>query len=232
MNQDSFDILVLGGGHAGCEAALAAARMGKSVGLVTLKKDAIGRMSCNPAIGGLAKGHLVREIDALGGEMAKVTDQTAIQFRMLNTTKGPAVWAPRAQCDKYHYQRSMQSVVENQLGVTVIEEMAIELLASNNVIAGIRTQNGLVFKSKAVVITTGTFLNGLMHTGEKTSQGGRVGEQAAVGLTDSLVSLGFLVGRLKTGTPPRLDKDSIDFNQTFQQLGTPNPNPFLMKMIR
>jgi len=226
MNQDSFDILILGGGHAGCEAALAAARMGKSVGLVTLKKEAIGRMSCNPAIGGLAKGHLVREIDALGGEMAKVTDQTAIQFRMLNTTKGPAVWAPRAQCDKYQYQKSMQSVVENQYGITVIEEMGTELLATNNIIHGVRTQNGLVLKAKVVVITTGTFLNGLMHTGEKTSQGGRVGEQAAVGLTDSLVSLGFLVGRLKTGTPPRLDKDSIDFNQTFQQLGDPEPQPF------
>jgi len=226
MNQDSFDILILGGGHAGCEAALAAARMGKSVGLVTLKKDAIGRMSCNPAIGGLAKGHLVREIDALGGEMAKVTDQTAIQFRMLNTTKGPAVWAPRAQCDKYHYQKSMQSVVENQSGITVIEEMGTELLVTNNVIQGVRTQNGVILKAKVVVITTGTFLNGLMHTGEKTSQGGRVGEQASVGLTDSLVSLGFHVGRLKTGTPPRLDKDSIDFNQTFQQLGDPEPQPF------
>ncbi len=226
MNKETFDILVLGGGHAGCEAALAGTRMGKSVCMVTLKRDAIGRMSCNPAIGGLAKGHLVREIDALGGEMAKVTDKTAIQFRMLNTTKGPAVWAPRAQCDKYKYQQTMQSIVEQQEGLTVLEEMATELIIKENQVIGVRTQQGKTIAGKAVIVTTGTFLNGLMHTGEKTATGGRVGEQAAVGLTESLVAAGLKIGRLKTGTPPRLARESINFEATIEQHGDPKPEPF------
>lgn len=226
MKKENFDIIVLGGGHAGCEAALAGARMGKSVCLITLKRDAIGRMSCNPAIGGLAKGHLVREIDALGGEMAKVTDQASIQFRMLNTTKGPAVWAPRAQCDKYKYQKTMQSVLENETNLTILEDMGIELIHQNNEIEGVRTQSGKIITGKAVIITTGTFLNGLMHTGEQTAIGGRVGEKAAIGLTESLVAVGLKIGRLKTGTPPRLAKESIDFSQTIAQGGDPIPKPF------
>lgn len=226
MKQNDFDIIVLGGGHAGCEAALAGARMGKSVALITLHKEAIARMSCNPAIGGLAKGHLVREIDALGGEMGKNTDRCAIQFRMLNTTKGPAVWAPRAQCDKYKYSASMRKVVEEQTGIRIIEQMAAELISSNNTVRGVRTSSGDEIYGRAVIITTGTFLNGLMHTGETSIKGGRVGENASIGLTESLVQLGFQVGRLKTGTPPRLARESIDFERTIYQHGDPVPQPF------
>ncbi len=220
---NSHDIVVVGAGHAGCEAALAAARMGKKTLLITMTRDAIARMSCNPAIGGLAKGHLVREIDALGGEMGKITDLTGIQFRMLNRSKGPAVWGPRAQSDKAAYSKAMRKVVEAQKGLDIHEGLADEIVLSNGFISGLRTKDGEFFSAKAVILTTGTFLRGIMHTGDSTMAGGRVGEKAAERLSASLACLGLELGRLKTGTPPRLLKDSIDFSKTEIQHGDKEP---------
>jgi tRNA uridine 5-carboxymethylaminomethyl modification enzyme len=222
----SCDIVVVGGGHAGCEAALAAARMGADTVLLTADPDRIAQMSCNPAIGGLAKGQLVREIDALGGEMARVTDRTGIQFRMLNKGKGPAVWSPRAQSDREHYRREMTASVMSQRGLRVAVGSAVEVVAEGGAIAGVVTSAGDRIEAQSVVLTPGTFLNGVMHVGFETSRGGRHGEEASTGLTESLQRLGLTCGRLKTGTSPRVRAGSVDFAAMERQDGDDPPRPF------
>ncbi len=226
MGNRRFDIVVIGGGHAGIEAALAAARMGCSVLLMTMDIAAIGRMSCNPAIGGTAKGNLVREIDALGGEMAKLADVTGIQFRMLNKSKGPAVWSPRAQNDRDAYSLEARRRVECQEDLHIMQDMVTDVYEEDGEIKGIRTAAGIGIGCKALIISSGTFLNGIMHTGLESRSGGRFNELPAVGLTRSLERLGFVSGRLKTGTPPRVDRQSIDFEKTEEQPGDLEPEPF------
>ena len=219
-----YDVIVVGAGHAGIEAALAASRLGCQTLLLTLNCDSIGQMSCNPAIGGLAKGHLVREIDALGGEMGRVTDLTGIQFRMLNLKKGPSVWAPRAQCDKKAYQFRMKWVCEREPNLDVRQAQTTHLLHQDNQVLGVGTSLDVAYHGTCVVVTTGTFLRGLMHIGSNQQRGGRAGEGAAMSLSDSLKELGLELGRLKTGTPPRLLMRSIDFSRTEVQHGdTPPP---------
>jgi tRNA uridine 5-carboxymethylaminomethyl modification enzyme len=215
----SYDVIVVGSGHAGVEAALAAARMGCSTLMITMNVDTVGQMSCNPAIGGLAKGHLVREIDALGGEMGICTDMTGIQFRMLNMKKGPAVRAPRAQCDKKAYQFRMLATCERQPNLTIKQDQVVKLSHHDRQACGVITALGVEYLSKTVVLTTGTFLRGLMHIGQLQQTGGRSGDSAAQGLSDSLRELGLEMGRLKTGTPPRLLRRSIDFLKTEPQPG-------------
>ena len=222
----SFDVIVIGGGHAGCEAASAAARMGATTALVTHRFTTIGAMSCNPAIGGLGKGHLVREVDALDGLMGRVADAGGIQFRMLNRRKGPAVRGPRAQADRKLYAQAMQAAIEATANLLTIDGEADELLVSNGRVVGVRLADGRELAAGAVVITTGTFLRGLIHLGERNWPAGRVGEAPALGLSASFERAGFTLGRLKTGTPPRLDGTTIDWSAVEMQPGDDPPEPF------
>ena len=221
-----FDILVIGGGHAGIEAAHSAAKMGLSVGLLTMDKYALGRMSCNPAIGGTAKGHLVREIDALGGLMGRIADVTGIQFRMLNRSKGPAVWSPRCQSDRQMYSEVAVKFVSSQDNLEIIEDSVTEILIEKSQIKGVRTGSGEEALAKSVILSAGTFMNAIMHTGLKGIGGGRFGEKPSTGITEGLVRHGFISGRLKTGTPPRLKKNSINFSILEEQPGDAHPQPF------
>jgi len=227
---DSYDIVVVGAGHAGCEAALAGARMGFSTLLITMNLDTIAQMSCNPAIGGLAKGHLVKEIDALGGEMARVTDLSCIQFRMLNTKKGPAVWAPRAQTDKKVYQFTMKSILEKQNNLFILQDTVEEIFTENNIIKGVATRYKPYIEARAVIVTPGTFMKGLIHIGFKSFESGRFGEFASIGLSESLHKCGLKLARLKTGTPPRILRSSIDFSKVTEQPGDEVYIPFSRKI--
>jgi tRNA uridine 5-carboxymethylaminomethyl modification enzyme len=238
-----YDIIVIGGGHAGAEAAWAASRMGASTLMLTMDRRAVGRMSCNPAIGGIGKGQMVREIDALGGLMGLATDRAGIQFRMLNRRKGPAVWAPRAQCDRHLYETAVQDLLAGCPNLTIADGLVESIEVDSNIapssqdqvasgvrppkrITGIRLADGRHFACRRVIVTTGTFLRALMHCGEKKSDGGRIGEGTAAGLSGVLTSLGFELGRLKTGTPPRLHKDTIDYDRLEVQPGDTVPTPF------
>ena len=223
---ERYDVIVVGGGHAGCEAALAAARMGVRTLLLTMDPDRIAQMSCNPAIGGIAKGHLVKEIDALGGEMGRNTDRAGIQFRMINTSKGPAVRALRAQCDKKVYRQVMQDTLKAQPGLTIMGGTVDRVLTRAGSVTGIITDAGSHLETEAVVLTSGTFLKGLIHIGLNHFPAGRAGESSAERLSDCMRDFGFEVGRLKTGTPPRLDRDSIDFSVMELQPGDEPPPPF------
>lgn len=224
MNQ--YDVIVIGGGHAGCEAAAASARMGANTALVTHRLDTIGVMSCNPAIGGLGKGHLVREIDALDGIMGRVIDQSGIQYRMLNASKGPAVRGPRAQADRKLYKKAMQDLLHNYPNLTIIEASVDDLIIKDHMVAGIICEDGQEIASKAVVLTTGTFLRGVIHRGFEQTPAGRIGDKPAVKLAETIEKLGLPMGRLKTGTPPRLNGKTIDWAQCEAQSADSNPVPF------
>ena len=229
---DAFEILVIGGGHAGIEAAHAAARMGRKTALLTGDLAAIGRMSCNPAIGGLAKGQLVREIDALGGLMGGLADRAGIQFKMLNRSRGPAVWGPRAQCDRALYSRLARTALEAVPNLTLLEGMGEDLIERGGAAAGAVTADGRRIEARAIVVTTGTFLHGLMHTGERKTEGGRVGETAAKGLSAALERAGLRLGRFKTGTPPRVHRDTVDYARCAPQRGDEPPVPFSFRTER
>jgi len=226
MQRTWYEIIVIGGGHAGAEAAWAASRLGRIAAMVTMDPRRIGQMSCNPAIGGLAKGQMVREIDALGGLMGIATDNTAIQFRMLNQSKGPAVWGPRAQADKYRYAAEVQRLLGTCANLEILAGEVSEILTRDGAICGVLLADGRKLDCRAVIVTTGTFLRALMHTGEKKTEGGRVGEAAAQGLSGCLTRLGLEMGRLKTGTPPRLKRQTIDFSHFEKQAGDERPAPF------
>lgn len=221
-----YDIIVVGAGHAGCEAAAAAANMGSKVLLVTMNMGTIGQMSCNPAMGGIAKGQIVREVDAMGGYSGIVTDKSAIQFKMLNLSKGPAMWSPRAQCDRMRFSEEWRLALEKTPNVDFWQDMVSGLIVESGKIKGIKTGLGFDIYARAVVLTNGTFLNGLIHVGEKQMGGGRMGEKAAFGITEDLVNLGFESGRMKTGTPPRIDGRSLDYSKMTEQPGDENPGKF------
>ncbi|MFY7743585.1 MAG: tRNA uridine-5-carboxymethylaminomethyl(34) synthesis enzyme MnmG [Flavobacterium sp.] len=226
MFQEKYDVIVVGAGHAGSEAAAAAANMGCKTLLVTMNLQTIGQMSCNPAMGGIAKGQIVREIDALGGYSGIVSDKTAIQFKMLNKSKGPAMWSPRVQSDRMRFAEEWRLMLENTPNVDFYQEMVSGLIIENNVVKGIKTSLGIEIKAKTVVLTNGTFLNGLIHIGEKQFGGGRAGESAAFGITEDLVKLGFQAGRMKTGTPPRVDGRSLDYSKMREEKGDEKPHKF------
>ncbi|MFN8238730.1 MAG: tRNA uridine-5-carboxymethylaminomethyl(34) synthesis enzyme MnmG [Chitinophagales bacterium] len=227
----SYDVIVVGAGHAGCEAAVAAAKMGSKVLLATMNMQTIAQMSCNPAMGGVAKGQIVREIDAMGGYSGIVTDKTMIQFRMLNLSKGPAMWSPRAQSDRMQFHLVWREMLENTPNIDFWQDMVSELLVENGQVCGIKTGMGIEIRSKAVVLTNGTFLNGIIHIGEKQFGGGRAGEKASTGLTEQLVALGFESGRMKTGTPPRVDGRSLDYSKMEVQNGDEDIVGFSYKNI-
>lgn len=222
----SYDVIVVGGGHAGCEAAMAAANLGSSVLLINADLTSFARMSCNPAIGGIAKGQIVREIDALGGMMGRVTDASTLQFRMLNRSKGPAMWSPRAQCDKQLFSAYWRNILENSCRLDIYADFVTSFLFENSKICGVKTNTGAIFKSQTVILATGTFLNGRMFIGRTTFEGGRIGELSSHGLTEQLVSLGLRTGRMKTGTPPRIDISSVDTSKLLRQLGDESPEKF------
>ncbi len=222
----NYDVIVVGGGHAGCEAAVAAARMGADTLLITMDMEKVGAMSCNPAIGGVAKGQIVREIDALGGKMGIVADRSAVQFRMLGKSKGAAMWSPRAQCDKYAYSKIWREVIDTTDNLSMWQDSVMDVFVEDGVIKGVKTTMGVDFFAKKVVLTCGTFLNGLMHVGTFQSEGGRAGDSPAKGLTESLVRLGFEASRMKTGTPVRIDSRTIDFSVMEEQKGDSVPSKF------
>ena len=221
-----YDVIVVGAGHAGCEAAAAAANLGSKTLLITMNMDAIAQMSCNPAMGGVAKGQIVREIDALGGYSGIVSDKSAIQFKMLNRSKGPAMWSPRTQNDRMLFSKEWRLMLENTKNLFFWQDMVVELITENNKCVGVKTQIGVEFKSKSVILTNGTFLNGIIHIGEKQFGGGRAGARPSTGITEQLVSLGFESGRMKTGTPPRVDGRTLDFAKMEEQPGDENPSKF------
>jgi len=224
--QNNYDVIVVGAGHAGCEAAAAAANLGSKVLLITMNMHTIAQMSCNPAMGGIAKGQIVREIDALGGNSGIVSDKSAIQFRMLNRSKGPAMWSPRCQSDRMKFAEEWRSMLEQTPNVDFWQDMVASLIIKNDTVCGVVTSMGLTFNCKAVVLTNGTFLNGVIHIGEKQFGGGRTAEKAATGITEQLVQLGFESGRMKTGTPPRVDGRSLDYSKMEEQFGDENPSKF------
>ena len=226
MFSKEYDVIVVGGGHAGAEAAHAAAKMGSKVLLITMNLQVIAQMSCNPAMGGIAKGQIIREIDALGGMSGIITDKTMIQFRMLNLSKGPAMWSPRAQSDRMRFAEEWRLVLEANPNVDFYQDMVTRILVEGNKVKGVKTGIGLEFKSKSVILTNGTFLNGLIHIGEKNFGGGRMGEKSSTGITEQLVDLGFESGRMKTGTPPRVDGRSLDYSKMEEQGGDENPQKF------
>ena len=226
MFLNEYDVIVVGAGHAGCEAAAAAANMGCSTLLITMNLQNIAQMSCNPAMGGIAKGQIVREIDALGGYSGIVSDKTAIQFKMLNKSKGPAMWSPRVQSDRMRFSEEWRTLLEKTPNLDFYQEMVAGLLSENGNIIGVKTSLGVSIKAKSVVLTNGTFLNGLIHIGEKQFGGGRAGESASFGITEDLVQLGFESGRMKTGTPPRVDGRSLDFSKMIEQPGDAVPEKF------
>ncbi|TXB64760.1 tRNA uridine-5-carboxymethylaminomethyl(34) synthesis enzyme MnmG [Vicingus serpentipes] len=223
---NSYDIIVVGAGHAGCEAAAAAANLGSKVLLITMNLNAIAQMSCNPAMGGVAKGQIVREIDALGGYSGIVSDKSAIQFKMLNKSKGPAMWSPRTQNDRMVFSNEWRMMLEQTENVDFWQDMVVELILEGGKCVGVKTQIGVEFKAKSVILTNGTFLNGLIHIGEKQFGGGRAGDRPSIGLTEQLVSLGFESGRMKTGTPPRVDGRSLDYSKMEEQPGDDKPSKF------
>ena len=226
-----YDVIVVGAGHAGCEAAAAAANLGSKVLLITMNMQTIAQMSCNPAMGGVAKGQIVREIDALGGYSGIVSDKTAIQFRMLNRSKGPAMWSPRVQSDRWRFAEEWRLMLEQTPNVDFWQDMVKGLLIEGNKVCGVVTGMGKEVRAKAVVLTNGTFLNGIIHIGEKQFGGGRTGETASIGITEQLISLGFESGRMKTGTPPRVDGRSLDYSKMEEQAGDENPRKFSYSSI-
>lgn len=224
--QKNYDVIVVGGGHAGCEAAMAAATLGSSVLLISMDLRGFARMSCNPAVGGIAKGQIVREIDALGGWTGIITDRCSLQFRMLNRSKGPAMWSPRAQCDKVQFSQEWRKVLENQENLDIYADLATSFTFEGNRISGVNTLTGAYFTTKSVVLSAGTFLGGLLFIGKTSFEGGRIGEKASYGLTEQLKSLGIATARMKTGTPPRIDINSVETDRLLRQEGDPRPDKF------